>query len=125
MTKAIVTRTRYAVDNEACELHCFTESSGKVRHPLMSTIAACQKSPEWRYEGEWRFVSPWGLLNECPKFPLSHPPKSITLGVKSSFQGKELVHAIADNLHIPVFQARPVSNQFKLAFDALPGHGNG
>jgi hypothetical protein len=88
-------------------------------HPWMSTIAACHKSPEWDYEGEWRFVAPFGLLNEHPRFCLSRPPKSITLGANVLSPGRELVCAIAGDLGVPVFQARLVSNRFKLEFDPI------
>jgi hypothetical protein len=47
---------------------------------------------------------------------LVHPPKRIILGAKVPDMEKELVMSIAGDLHIAVYQASLVWNEFALEF---------
>lgn len=79
-------------------------------------VPACIKARGWKYESEWRFIAPFGALNEKPTTSFGLPEK-IILGPKISSGNKEDIIEIATSLGISVSQATLRRDHFEVVIE--------
>jgi len=74
---------------------------------------AINKSKEWKYEKEWRYL----LKNETPleqKYFFAPKPKAVYLGAKIEEDNRDKILGIAQNRNFEVFQMEKESTKFAL-----------
>jgi hypothetical protein len=89
----------------------------QVRFDILPVLAACHKSEEWKYEGEWRLVSV--DLSSGRKFSLEScrfKPSRIILGAKIDQPNRAAIRELAERISIPVVEARLAKNRFEIEF---------
>jgi hypothetical protein len=89
----------------------------EVRFEILPILAACHKSEDWKYEGEWRLVSV--NLSSGRKFSLescSVKPSRIILGAKIDQPNRAAIEELAQRLSIPVVNARLAKDRFEIEF---------
>jgi Protein of unknown function (DUF2971) len=94
-------------------------SPPKVNTDWWHTLAACQKSKEWKYEEEWRLVSldPGG--RNAPKFSLNAcgiKPSRIILGTKIDQADRAAIKEIAEKISVPAIDAELAKDRFEIKF---------
>lgn len=83
---------------------------------LAALIAALHKSPDWKYEEEWRVVLIDGY-NEPPR-NMPAPLKTVFLGAKIPEEEEVKVIQAARKADVPVFKMRLVPHEFRM--EAVP-----
>lgn len=89
----------------------------QVRVDIWPILAACHKSKDWEYEGEWRLVAvnPSGgrkfSLQSC-----SIKPSRIILGAKIDQPNRAAVEELAQRISVPVVNARLAKDRFVIEF---------
>jgi Protein of unknown function (DUF2971) len=89
----------------------------QVRFDILPVLAACHKSEEWKYEGEWRLVS--ADLASGRKFSLEScrlRPSRIILGAKIDQPNRAAITELAERISIPVAEARLAKDRFEIEF---------
>lgn len=89
---------------------------GRPFNNLFGLVAALHKSPDWKYEEEWRLV-----LIDSPKEPPRNffaPLKAVYLGSKISEEDESSVLRDALKAGVPVFKMRLVPHEFRM--EAVP-----
>lgn len=89
---------------------------GQPFNNLFGVIAALHKSPDWKYEEEWRLV-----LADSPKEPPRNfvaPLKAVYLGSKISEADENSVLEDALIAGVPVFKMRLIPHEFRM--EAVP-----
>lgn len=93
---------------------------GKKFNNLAATLAALHKSPDWKYEAEWRIVLPDG--NSETGINLQAPLKAVYLGTKleDSKDTKKLSQVLkwAKVANVPVFRIHLIPEEFRV--EAVP-----
>jgi Protein of unknown function (DUF2971) len=84
---------------------------------VLPILAACHKSKEWEYEGEWRVVSvnPSGGR----KFSLEScgiKPSRIILGTEIDPPNRAAIEEAAQRISVPVINARLAEDRFEIEF---------
>jgi hypothetical protein len=80
---------------------------------LFPALAALYKSPEWRYEEEWRLVIPANLVKEASPWRVP-TPKRVYLGSKMPDGAKERITEICKKKGIEVYQMYLADDSFCL-----------
>jgi hypothetical protein len=89
----------------------------EVRFDILPVLAACHKSEDWKYEGEWRLVSadlPGGRkfsLDSC-----SVKPSRVILGAKIDPPNRAAITEVAQRISVPVVNARLAKDRFEIEF---------
>lgn len=89
----------------------------QVRFDILHILAACHKSEDWKYEGEWRLVS--RDLSSERKFSLnscSIKPSRIILGAKIDQPNRAAIEELAQRISVPVVNARLAKDRFAIEF---------
>jgi hypothetical protein len=89
----------------------------EVRFDVLPILAACHKSKDWEYEGEWRLVS----LDPStgPKFSLGScgiKPSRIILGARIDPADQVAIEELAQRISVPVIHARLAKDRFEIEF---------
>jgi hypothetical protein len=90
----------------------------QVRFDLWPILAACHKSEEWRYEGEWRLISSDPASE--PKFSLAScgiKPSRIILGARIDRPNEAAIKELAQKVSVPVINARLAKDRFEIEFN--------
>jgi len=87
--------------------------SGANFNNLFGVIAAIHKSPDWSYEGEWRFVLAMGESFPDQNYPMPKP-SGIYLGTRTKPEDKKKLLEIAARKKVPVYQMSLSTSEFKL-----------
>jgi len=83
----------------------------KTFNVLFPTLAALHKSPEWRYEKEWRLVIPANLVKEASPWRVP-TPKRVYLGSRMPDGEKERIIEICKKKAIEFRQMRLADDSF-------------
>jgi hypothetical protein len=89
----------------------------QVRFDVLPILAACHKSKDWDYEGEWRLVSM--DLSSGRKFSLescSIKPNRIILGAKIDQPNRAAITELAQRISVPVTNAQLAKDRFEIEF---------
>ena len=87
--------------------------SGANFNNLFGVIAAIHKSPDWSYEGEWRFVLAMGESFPDQNYPMPKP-SGIYLGTRTKPEDKKKLLEIAARKKMPVYRTNLSTSEFKL-----------
>jgi hypothetical protein len=85
---------------------------------IFPLIAAIYKSPEWKYEKEWRLVSIGGLVKDSSNWNML-PAKRLFLGSHMPPTKRDELVKIARTKKIEVFQMRLANDSFTLISDQI------
>ena len=86
---------------------------------MVFCYAAINKSKEWEYEKEWRYVFPIGPIT-AEKVPIRFPkPKGIYLGAKVDEEYREEVLKIAEERNIKVYAMHRKPSEFGLEANVI------
>jgi hypothetical protein len=91
----------------------------QVRWDVSRVLAACHKSEEWRYEGEWRLVSLDPASGRVPKFSLDScgiKPSRIILGARIDQADQAAIKELAEKISVPVIKAQLGKDRFRIEF---------
>ncbi len=94
-------------------------SAPEVKLDPWPILAACNKSPEWTYEKEWRLVSVDPASRKAPKFSLDSfgiKPSRIILGARIDQADQAAIKELAQKISIPVANARLAKDRFEIEF---------
>jgi hypothetical protein len=86
---------------------------------LYPALAAFYKSPEWRYEEEWRLVIPANLVKKASPWRVP-TPKCVYLGSKMPDGAKERITKICKKKGIEIYQMYLADDSFCLRFGLTP-----
>jgi hypothetical protein len=89
----------------------------QVRFDTLPILAACHKSEDWKYEGEWRLVSVDPSSGR--KFSLEScgvRPSRIILGANIDQPDRAAIEELAQRKSVPVVNARLAKDQFAVEF---------
>ena len=92
----------------------------QVRFDVLPVLAACHKSEEWRYEGEWRLVSLDPASGKAPKFSLDScgiKPSHIILGARINQANQAAIQELAQRISVPVTKAQLAKDRFEIEFN--------
>jgi hypothetical protein len=89
----------------------------QVSPDILPILAACHKSEEWSYEGEWRLVS-MDLVSGRKFFLRSCniKPSRIILGAKIEQPNRAAIEELAQKISVPVVSARLSKDRFEIEF---------
>jgi hypothetical protein len=85
---------------------------------LFPSLAALYKSPEWRYEEEWRLVIPANLLKEAGPWRVP-APKRVYLGSRMPDGEKEQLAAICKRKGVEIHQTYLADDSFCLRSELI------
>jgi hypothetical protein len=97
--------------NVAAELRRVAD--GGKANPELPVLAAIHKSPDWRYEQEWRLIQRDRRAVGGVQIPMS-VPTSVTLGARCGECVRSRVLEIAAAQRFPVYEMRLSSSNFQL-----------
>jgi hypothetical protein len=83
----------------------------------LPVLAACHKSEDWKYEGEWRLVSV--DLSSRGKFSLPSckvKPSRVILGAKIDQPNRAAIEELAQRISVPMVNAGPAEDRFEIKF---------
>jgi hypothetical protein len=102
------------IDNPLFDFKSLENIYDKKFNNMVFCYAAINKSTEWSYEKEWRFILPLGPHND-KKIPIMFPkPKAIYLGAKVDEKCKNKVLEIAEKRSIKVYAMHRKTSEFTL-----------
>jgi hypothetical protein len=94
----------------------FSPSAPDKDNAFGPIIAACHKSEEWSYEGEWRLVALDPSDKSRPQFPLGFRPSRIILGAKIDQPEQRAIEELAQKISVPLIKAQLASDRFEIVF---------